>query len=49
MMSSLVKASAEVVERVRSLKAVVHVACTVLEGKRNRCSTLSVRPEELAV
>ena len=41
-----VKASAEVVERVRNSEAVVQVACTVLERQRNRCSTQSVRSEK---
>ena len=32
------KASAEVMERVRSSKAVIQIVCTVLEGKINHCS-----------
>ena len=43
-----VSASAEGLERVISLEVVVQVACTVLEGQRNCCSTRSVRLEELA-
>ena len=43
-----VKASVEVVERVRGSKVVVQVTCTVLEGKGNRCSTRGVSSEDLA-
>ena len=43
-----VKASAKVVERVRSSEAVVQVAYTVLEAQRNRCSTRTVPSDELA-
>ena len=40
MMKTLaVKTSAEGAKRVRISEAVVQVACTVLEGQRNRCST----------
>ena len=45
-----VKASAEVVKRVRSLEAVVNVSRkVVLEGEGNRCSTRSVDLELLAL
>ena len=43
-----VKASAEVVERMRSSEAVARVASTALEGQGNHCSTRGVRSKEVA-
>ena len=41
-------ASAEMVEKVTNSEAMVQVACTVLNGQGNRCSTQSVRSKGLA-
>ena len=41
-------ASAKVVKRVTSSKAVTHVVCTVLGGQENRCSTRVIHSEDLA-